>query len=202
MKNTIITIASAAILTTAASSQTLSDTFVLTTLGATEAEINSAAGWTSGDLGAALGLTALDGITLNVVGSGGFNAAGGLLLDEDTEFLSFTFSDTVVFEAFGNDVVTANENIVGSGWTLSGFEDDSALVSSNGSNTLINTTGANVIDRHQWTGRGTSFSLTYSPDVASGANYNLRISDTVPEPSSAALLGLGGLALLARRKRA
>jgi len=82
--------------------------------------------------------------------------------------------------------------------------------------TLFNVAGNGTVfqDTDQTPGGGTSLGVAwFGTDVRSiysdGTNYIVQLSDTrtfddglvVPEPTSAALLGLGGLTLLVRRRR-
>ncbi|MGB1259300.1 MAG: PEP-CTERM sorting domain-containing protein [Akkermansiaceae bacterium] len=113
--------------------------------------------------------------------------SGGLGIDGTTIGSDSGLITNVGFEPAGPG---SGDQSVGQGDTY--YEYDFTLAS-----TLTDTT----LD----TGESAVFTLTFSgqtADIASGVLDNLAIQGTaVPEPSSAALLGLGGLALCLRRRK-
>ena len=132
-------------------------------------------------------------ITISSITGAGANGApytwNGVGASEDTsEVISFTGNGGTWTD---NTTFNFSEAITINGSTLSGAangDDNASRISFSedwGSVVLSGTTG-----------------LTYSSQVDSGQDgFRFEVT-AIPEPSSTALLGLGGLALLARRRRA
>ncbi len=86
------------------------------------------------------------------------------------------------------------------------FNGDSDPATITGSTLLINTSGQGLDDASSDWGYAeilgvNSVTFSVSGTAATEAFHFYATESTVPEPTSAALLGLGGLALLSRRKR-
>ena len=122
----------------------------------------------------------------------------GETVDVEIDFASFSvtslnsnfINESVAFDSW-REIRVSN---VGAQFDVSGTTISNS--NANGSNDDIATPVDASLNSYTIT------SLTEGATRSSGGNFNFAITfDTVPEPSSAALLGLGALALLARRKR-
>jgi len=201
MKNTIITLASIIAVTNFASAQlvTFPDTVLLTSdLGATEAAINSSTGFTVADLGAATGLNYLNGISLNIQGSSSIINDSFLIFAGQNVNLTFS-GGSVNAQFFGNPGIVNGEEFSSSNGILS-F--DSAPGDVIGTQSFQNNTGATIFNSlNAFTIiNGTSLDLTNNSQVPSESGFSIAFSP-VPEPSSTALLALGALGFITRRKR-
>jgi len=120
--------------------------------------------------------------------------------------VSFTFSEAVVL-TIDNHTITGNSTVNNErntftantgNWT--GSTAGSGTVNPNGATVTIDGGGGRVYE--DWGSASISgiTSLSWSKTGSTGEGFTFS-ADSVPEPTSAALLGLGGLALSARRKR-
>ena len=145
-------------------------------------------------------------ITIGGVSAGGFiDAAGsttGVNTSEagtDTTFFNVNESATFFFD---QDV----ELLLGDFNNLSGTEFLS-ITTSNGGNFTINDGNTNVVDNDFDFGTfslpaGQTFTIAGGSGAAGIENLSINVVPAaVPEPSSAALLGLLGLGVIARRRR-
>jgi hypothetical protein len=129
---------------------------------------------------------------------------------------TFTFTGVGCF-GFQNNALLTQDNIgyinsssVGTYTVLSTGSDGIAPTVTGLGTTSVNLNGTQgffsggTFDTHDmnYTGSG-NVTLTYENALPNGSaeNWNIYVTAPVPEPSSALLLGLGSLGLLARRKR-
>ena len=211
MKNTIITIASVAALAGAAHAQVLN----FNTLGVDIALASSISGQDINDIGSILGssFSYLDGVDLNV----NF-ASNGAIVSEysiDTSgtgviingVLTLTFSEDVAFSQRANQFYNIGEsnNYLGVGSFTTAPAGAGLTITANSvtNNSSGNITGDNstVWDSGDAGARVFSFSHSGANFGNLSGAFGTREAIAVPEPSSTALLGLGALGLLARRKR-
>jgi len=106
--------------------------------------------------------------------------------------------------------VSANGNITAAIYDIAAGDGALYAFSNNGTANVTGGfigTGTSTTVRSEYVFTGSSFTYTYNSLSTGGAaltessEFFYDLTAHVPEPSSAALLGLGGLALLARRRR-
>ena len=179
----------------------------------------TAAGWTTLDAANAGdgGTVTLDGIQFGVVSSDGARLRGTVgSPDPDALYGDFAFDDgggqALIMQFGGAGALAAGEWQV-EVWVwdqnYTGLDDLNFTVGyrTNGSETEmatgVNSSNSGAAYTFNFTSDGTSTYDTYIRENNTGNRTRLnavRLTQ-VPEPSSTALLGLGGLALLIRRKR-
>lgn len=153
-------------------------------------------GATLGGSGFISGVVTSAGGILAPGNSPGTLTVGGLTLD-GTSILSYELDaiDQTVGSGI-NDLIQVNGNL-----TLDGTFNLDAIIGGSqlaaGSYRLINYTGS-LTDNTLELGTGLPLGFTYSIDTATSGEVNLVI---IPEPATLALLAMGGLMLLAGRRR-
>lgn len=165
-----------------------------------------------------------NGITVNatvsVVGAGGLETAGGLIGVGDNTFGNGTTAGLADAELANGEQYTISFDqdveIVSFRWSgAAGATDTAEILINGGNSTLIGGangtagSGVNTYAAPVFLAAGDLITVTGNGPHTQGnsqgsglfGDWTFNAIQQVPEPSSAALLGLGGLALVARRRR-
>ncbi len=161
------------------------------------------------------GGTLISGITYSITGGRALGTEAGDIETNGAggDTIVFTFSDAVDF-SISNTIGTGANNFLTTNTAISNtFVADAGIWSTaitntdvvdtiNGTTLTLNTQATGIQAEDVWGTATVSGATTITWTVPNSANLESFNFTAVPEPSSTALLGLGGLALLARRRRA
>ncbi len=146
------------------------------------------------------------GLSVTITGDAFYDATYGanIFLGAEGTSVTYAFNQDLNVTLQHGGTLSGLEKVSFTGGSLSllNTDVDNAIVTT-GSNYFENTTTSQYSNPSNFSASSTGSTFTLTADSVAARNYvNLTyVGTVVPEPSSALLLGLGSLGLLARRKR-